>query len=117
MVDTMLSAVSLLLILAVAMFVIGVLATVEDELPSGFDNPDGTMPPSALTRVAIGVVRWDGAAIGATMGVAFLVSACTDPRESAPWSLAGLGGLLLVASGWLAWRRPPWGEGGDDPAA
>jgi hypothetical protein len=58
-----------LAILLLAMLANGLLATVEDDLPGGFNNPDGASIPRY-----IGVVRWSLYVTAALVVVACLLA-------------------------------------------
>ena len=84
-------------IIVFAIFVNGLLATLEDDLPGGFNNPDGTATPPYVARVAR-VVRWTAVvflwpftAIAAYMTVG-------APDRSSRWAAAGLTVIFLAAA-------------------
>jgi hypothetical protein len=84
----------------IALFVNGLLTTLEDDLPGGFNNPDGSSPAyaRALSRF-FAAARW--ALIVALWGAAIfmLVLTTRDPRDLR-WLAVniGLAGLFVAAS-------------------
>ena len=88
-----------------ALLVNGFIATVEDELPGGFNNPDGTQtPPYALVTVRI--ARWALAVLLWAFALAYLVTGL-NPTSQAP--VAFVVGIplacLLFSVALLAKRR------------
>jgi hypothetical protein len=89
-----------------ATFANGLLLTLEDDLPGGFNNPDGTSTPRYVATVAR-VVRWSGAnlclavAVGATL-IAFQRQILAD-------QLIGIGvAVLFVSAGLVMIRERRW---------
>lgn len=87
----------------------GLVATVEDDLPGGFNNPDGTTAPSPATTT-VRVTKWALALALVAFGIALLASALnagdrSDIPFAAGMSLACL--LLSVAllgrNRWALW--------------
>jgi hypothetical protein len=73
-----------LLIAALAIFANGLIATWEDDLPGGFNNPDGTATPEYVGRVNA-LVRWAVGVVSVLTGCAIFAAA---RRGVMDWALA-----------------------------
>ena len=60
-------------VLVAAVLINGFVATLEDDSPGGFNNPDGTETPSYV-HVTGRVVKWLAAAVLSAFAVAFLIT-------------------------------------------
>ncbi len=94
-----------LAILVAAVLVNGFIATLEDDLPGGFNNPDGQSTPTYASLVSSGV-KWLLVAMLLVFGIAFSVSGLS-PENEAPISLVvGIGlACILFSVAILAKRR------------
>lgn len=111
--------VPIMAVLLVAVVANGVLATLEDDLPGGFNNPDGTDTPR-YARYAIQVarvVKWFFLAGLCLLGAA-LALASLEPDADRPFAV-GLGmacvlfaGSLFKQSRWALWAALLVGLGG-----
>lgn len=90
-----------------AMFLNGWLATLEDDLPGGFNNPDGTETPPYV-RTAGRAFRWGGGVLGMLTAIGFGVATALGgfPRL-AGWALSVMTASLALGLGlgarWLLW--------------
>ena len=88
-------------IVVVAVLVNGLLATVEDDLPGGFNNPDGSATPPyvAVVRSTFAVLSLACAGVAVWMAVI-----SQDPPMR--WIAAG-GAALGVAGACVMWQKRP----------
>ncbi len=73
----------------------GLVATVEDDLPGGFNNPDGTSTPAYARRVSE-VGRWLGAVLAAATAASIFVATWSG---SLPMGIGVVFGLACVGLG------------------
>jgi hypothetical protein len=73
---------------------VGTLVTADDDLPGGWSNPDGTIPPPWRTRA-----WWGQISIGISVS-AFIAALEAGPLKAAsiPFFLAGIASALLAAA-------------------
>ncbi|HTF32192.1 MAG TPA: hypothetical protein VK714_00660 [Myxococcota bacterium] len=87
-----------LVIIAVAAILInGFIATLEDDLPGGFNNPHGTRTP----RYAVGtvrVVKWGLAFLLCTFGIAFFVAGLNGGNRLDIPFVAGISAARVLLS-------------------
>ena len=107
-----------LVMLAAALFANGLVAVLEDDLPGGFNNPDGTATPAYASRIATGA-RWLLAVLLLAFAVAFCVSGLSPTNETPVPFVAGISlacALLSVAlisqRRWVLWAALLSGLGG-----
>lgn len=83
-----------LLIAIVAVLVNGFIATPEDELPGGFNNPDGTVTPRYADTVSR-IVRWTGGLLTGAVALGALTAVRRGAMDLAPGVLSALVSILL----------------------
>ena len=84
-------------IIVFAILVNGLVATLEDDLPGGFNNPDGTATPPYVARVAR-IVRWTAVVfLWPFVAIAAYAIVVASDRSSR-WSAAGLTVIFLAAA-------------------
>ncbi len=101
-----------------AVFVVGVaavlangfLATLEDDLPGGFNNPDGTSTPK-YARVVSGVVRWLVASLCLVLAAGFVWVASEYVHRSDKLVGAGIA-VLSASAALLLVRKRRWALAG-----
>jgi hypothetical protein len=101
-------------LMAVALFVNGLVATIEDDLPGGFNNPDGTAPPSSPSVRIVRAFRVLAALAVTTLGgfgIRDLWQA-PDTRARAASAvfcvfLATLLAAIVFRRRWLLWSAVP----------
>ena len=90
---------------AAAVLVNGLLATLEDDLPGGFNNPDGTATPVYASRTA-SVGKWALSIALVAFAVAFLQSGLSGGARSELPFVAGITTACLLFAVALFVRRP-----------
>jgi hypothetical protein len=96
-------------ILIAALLINGFIATLEDDLPEGFNNPDGKRtPPVAGSGVLI--AKWTAALLLCAFGVAFALAGTASDADSPIAFVAGISlACILLALALLAkWRWALW---------
>jgi hypothetical protein len=96
------------LIVVAAILVNGLVARIEDDLPGGFNNPDGTDTPAYVHRVGA-VTRWTGgiACWSTAAGVVFSMYYYDAPRPAAALSISAA--IVCVGVAVVTRRqRPRW---------
>ena len=92
-----------LMIAAGAILINGLVATLEDDLSGGFNNPDGTGTPPYVRRVGT-VARWTGGLLSFAVGFGVLSAANQGAMDMAPRLLFALASVSLGLA--LISRRP-----------
>jgi hypothetical protein len=87
-----------------AVLVNGLLATLEDDLPGGFNNPDGTATPAYASRIAL-AGRWVLGVALVAFGIAFALSGAAAGNRSELPFIAGIALACLLFSVALFVRR------------
>jgi hypothetical protein len=83
-----------LLIAAGAVLVNGLIATLEDDLPGGFNNPDGTVTPQYVLRGSR-IARWTGSLLAFAVAVGVFIAARQGAMDMAPGLLFALASMSL----------------------
>jgi hypothetical protein len=96
-----------LLIAIFAVLVNGVVATLEDDLPGGFNNPDGTSTPEYLDRVSR-IGRRLGGLLASAVAVGVFTAAWRGTVPLVPGLLFGLASVLLGLALVVRWRVVQW---------
>ena len=87
-----------------AVLVNGLVATLEDDLPGGFNNPDGTATPAYASRMAF-AGRWVLGIALVAFGIAFVQSGIADGNRSELPFIAGIALACLIFAIALFVRR------------
>jgi hypothetical protein len=83
----------------------GLLATIEDELPGGFNNPDGdTATPRYLRRVGY-IARWTLGVLSCLTAIALVVFPSPGVPTTATVVLIAVG-IFLIGIGLIARSKP-----------
>ena len=96
-----------LLIAAVAILVNGLFATLEDDMPGGFNNPDGTETPAYVERVGR-IVRWSGALLALVAGAGVVIATINGAISLVPGLLFVLTSVVLGVGLVLRRRSVQW---------
>jgi hypothetical protein len=92
-----------------ALIVNGLVATLEDDLPGGFENPDGTHTPR-YARIVVRIGRWGLAALLWASGATFLaLGISTGGRGAAATGIGGFLACVLLSIVLLRRRRTTLG--------
>jgi hypothetical protein len=92
-----------------AVLVNGLVATIEDDLPGGFNNPDGSQAPSSATRTAR-IAKWALATLLCAFAVAFAIAGLgTEAQVPPPFVIGFSLSCILFAVALIArWRWAFW---------
>ena len=90
-------------IIVFAILVNGLFATLEDDLPGGFNNPDGAATPPYVARLAR-VVRWTAVMFLWPFAALAAYATVGAPDRSHRWSAAGLTVIFLAGALFMTQR-------------
>jgi len=85
-----------------AIFLNGLVALVEDELPGGFNNPDGMFSPNPQVMKALSLARWIGVVV--LLLLAFAISSAVIRGTFAVALGVGLAAAITLLAAALLWR-------------
>ena len=101
-------------LLLAGVFVNGVVATIEDDAPGGFNNPDDTVPPTASPRWLTFSSRGLAAFVGLALGIWGVAAAASDDALSGRVLSIGLAAAAVSLAIAAVWRKRHfiWVSGG-----